>query len=113
MKRQRSNFEKITSDEVSAVTCRDARSEITVAARGEATSHIVKASPRDSATRIIPNQMQVLPKDPRKKERIMCSLAETLSRLWCSKPLPGIVCVQKASKKQTNTRSRRIVRLFI
>ena len=53
MKRQRSNFEKITSDEISAVTRRDARSEVTVAARGEATSHVIKASVRDSATRIL------------------------------------------------------------
>ena len=44
--------------------------------------------------------MQVLPKDSHKKERAMCSLAETLSRLWGSKPHPGIVPVGAIDAEQ-------------
>ena len=44
--------------------------------------------------------MQVLPKDSHKKERAICSLAETLSRLWGSRPHSGIVTVSAIDAEQ-------------
>lgn len=102
MKRHRSNLKKEQVMKYELLIRREARSEVTLAAGGEVTTHEIR--PRLGTARFgsSSNQMQVLPKDSRKKERAVCSLTETLTRLWCSKVLPGIIHVQKARLQKAN-----------